>query len=435
MADPTLSPDWRSRVPRHRDVYWIVPLVAAALAACLPSWLGEIREAPLGTWRTAYYPSGIYWLDRALHGLGFRDTVVLGKAILLALGLGALALAARRSLGPGWAAWWVMMAAALHPRLCYDAMSYRDTAGELAGLGGGLLALTYLAFPRPASSRTAEWLAGAGAWLAFTLGALVRVTTLTTALVVVAGAIVCVRAATKRRVLAVLLAALGVSALGLCARNARVVGAFRLSTNLGYILYMGNHPLYLRAHPQYDVDEFFEREFLPVVLAERRRDAGEAVDDETASDRWFSQEAIAMIERAPAAFVYRLVLKSYWYWFGIEHLPALGDGGHLSADGRAVIIDATDSPRRMWVRLPYVLYRLAFVPATIGLAWALARRRIPREWALFALPLVGLWPPSVLTFPDTRYHLVAEPWLVIAAVAWLRQVLVGDVDRGRGAIS
>ena len=87
----------------------------------------------------------------------------------------------------------------------------------------------------------------------------------------------------------------------------------------------------------------------------------------------------------------------------------------MSADG-TVSLGAVS----VLIGLPYLLYKLAYLPLFMWTAVGLIRRRLDvRYWLLFA-PMFGLWPIIVLNAPDTRFKMNAEVLVLPAmvAVAW-----------------
>ncbi len=186
--------------------------------------------------------------------------------------------------------------------------------------------------------------------------------------------------------------------------NKAQVGTFTLSTNAGMNVYFGNHPNYLHGHPHYDIDGF---------LGEAaQRDVDPALS-EPEKDEAFQAQGWRFIYQDPAAFVYRIGVKSVWYWVGIEKIPNYSSAVNLDIKTQTIHLTRLDVRQG----LAYMFYRLVCL-AAVGF-WLLHGRfqtRLP-AWLVWA-GWVGLWPIVALTFPDTRFRLSLETlvsvWVVCA---------------------
>ncbi len=316
---------------------------------------------------------------------------------------------ARRALGaaaPGLAA--VLLAMA-NPYALWTFLLSRDAALEF--LFGALMLWAALG----AAKREVEGKPAFGvillALLAGVALGLTRVTGFFVAGAVFIIALIVSRTVRQRRGWALALVGVLASALLLCAFNLRQVGAFRLATNGGYNLYLGNHPAYLHAHPHYDVDVFLGE----VAQAEGFEGLPEAERDSA-----YTRRAIEFIRADPAAFGMRLVLKSAWHWFNLEKIPNYTSASRLAADGQTAHLAGVD----VLPGLAYALYKLIYLPLLLLTLVLFLTRRLETRLILFIGPLLGLWPVLALAFPDTRFKIDAELLALPAMVAawmWLRR--------------
>jgi hypothetical protein len=360
--------------------------------------------------RSAAYPPLIPAILIGVRALGLPplDPWLFNLATAWA-GMLALYGLARRALGAALPALAAALLALANPYALWTFLLSRDAGSEF--LFGGLMLWAAIS----AAKREVEGKPALGVMLLALLAGialgLTRVTGFFIAIAVFLIAFLISRTARQRRSWAFALAGVVASALLLCAFNWRQVGAFRLATNGGYNLYLGNHPAYLHAHPHYDVDVFLGA----VAQAEGLDGLPEAERDSA-----YTRRALEFIRADPAAFGLRLVLKSVWHWFNLEKVPNYTSPSLLSADGQTAHLAAID----VLPSLAYVLYKLIYLPLLLLAMLLLFLGRIEsRMWLLFG-PLLGLWPVLALTFPDTRFKIDAEllawPAMVVAWL-WLRR--------------
>lgn len=183
-----------------------------------------------------------------------------------------------------------------------------------------------------------------------------------------------------------------------------------LSTTFGYNFYLGQHPLYEYTHPQFDIDVFLARE-IPSMISNEYSAAG--------SDT-LQKLAIAEIKADPIRFVGISVRKTIWHWFNFEKIPNLSANTRIIHQEGARLEIATD-PIRSVPSLVYSLYKLFYIPAFfLSIFFWIKRRGWRDRVTLFLVPLLVLWPVVVLTFPDTRFKIIAE----VLAVAFIVHELV-----------
>jgi hypothetical protein len=198
---------------------------------------------------------------------------------------------------------------------------------------------------------------------------------------------------------------LGISALGCLVLAAgfigyqqKVYGYTGFSSTFGYNVYLGQHPLYEYAHPQHDIDVCLA----PVVA--------EVVPDpySTAGDRRLRELAFAEIKKDPVRFMGISLRKTIWHWLNFEKIPNLSANSVVLRQEGGMMEVSTVSIRSL-PSLLYSLYKIIYIPAFILALFFWISRRLWRDPAgLFLIPLLALWPIVVLTFPDTRFKIVAE---------------------------
>lgn len=380
----------------------LVPELQSTLAAAQAAWrAGSFPQ-------TALYPPLLPAMAIALQwaGLPLPDPWLFNLAAAWA-GMLVLYGLARRALGAPLPAFAVGLLALLNPYALWTFLLSRDAALEFV-FGGLMLWAVVSALRREAEDRRAAGMALLGLLVAIALG-FTRVTGFFVAAAAFLIALALSRTAALRRGWALALLGLAASGLLLCTFNLRQVGAFRLATNGGYNLYLGNHPAYLHAHPHYDVDVFLG----PVAQAE-----GFGTLPEAERDQAYTRRAIDFMKADPAAFGLRLVLKSAWHWFNLEKIPNYTSLSLLAPDGQTALL----APIDVLPGLAYALYKLLYLPLLAATLVFIATRRLERHLYVLIAPLLGLWPVVALTFPDTRFKIDAEllalPAMMAAWMTW-----------------
>ena len=303
----------------------------------------------------------------------------------------------------------VLLLALLNPFFVWVGLLYRDGATALLfvtlTVWSALIVRDMSVDERKAPR--ARWLFGAAALAGGVLLSLIRGTGFFIAFAVFGLAYLLARRAWDKKLwLAVAFLFIGFVAL-YAAYNLARVGVFTVSTNNGFNLYLGNHPAYFHAHPLYDVDVF--------LGAAASREGFDGLS-EAERDRAFMRRALQFIKDDPVAFVYRSIRKTLWHWLNTERIPNYSTATAMDSDGTAIKLASVS----VLVGLPYLLYKLAYLPLFVWTAIGLVRKRLDvRYWLLFA-PMIGLWPVVVLTAPDTRFKMNAEVLVLPAmvAVAW-----------------
>jgi hypothetical protein len=367
-----------------------------------------------GEWpRTAAYPPMMMIFALAVRAAGVPalDPYAFTLVFLLGGTCAAYALAAR-VLKHSWAAFAAVLLILINPYFVWTLLLARDAAAEFLFLG--LVLSLALALFRPPAGRGAALLTAALLVACMAILSLVRVTGYFMSFGVLAVAWLVADASATRRLLlgcAAALLAFG-GAWGLY--NYRQLGTFQLATNGGYNLYLGNHPAFLHAYPHYDIDVFLRSQDLtdPGALTEAESSAA------------YTRAALDYIRADPAAFVYRTLMKSYWFWLGPEKYPNYTSDSRVVSPRSDVEWTAQLTPVSILPGLALLLYRLIYLPAMLASWVALYRKQIDRALVLLYAPLLGLWPVVALTFPDTRFKISAEaltlPVLVAACLALWR---------------
>lgn len=378
----------------------LVPELQSTLASAESAWrAGSFPQS-------AAYPPLIPALIMTLRGAGLPlPDPWLFNLVAAWAGLLVLYALSRRALGAPLPAFAAGLLALANPYALWTFLLSRDAALEFF-LGGLMLWAVVSVVRREAEGRRAGSLVWLSLAAAVALG-FTRVTGFFAAAAVFLIALVISRSPGLRRGWALALLGLTTSALLLCAFNLRQAGAFRLATNGGYNLYLGNHPAYLHAHPHYDVDVFLG----PVAQAEGFEGLPEAERDQA-----YTRRAIEFIQSDPAAFALRLALKSAWHWFNLEKIPNYTSPSLLQPDGQTALL----APIDVLPGLVYMLYRLFTLPLFVAVLVLMGMRRLERHVYLLIAPLLGLWPVVALTFPDTRFKIDADLLTLPAMVAvWM----------------
>jgi hypothetical protein len=357
----------------------------------------------------AFYPPGLPILLAGLQWVGLRAiNPILFGGVMLNAGVVLFFFVARRVLERPVLAFLAVFAMVVHPMFATTTMT-RDFPTEFA-LSGlyFLLLLRSLAGPR-----TRGQAIGLGIALVLTAGALLLVRTTAFFVALAVPVVAWLVQPTRRRFLAGVTA--GVLAVGLlyCAYNQRLVGSFTLGTSSGVNLYFGNHPLYIEGHPHYDIDGFFGQERWP----NEKRIAHADSLPEAQAEAWHRARAMDFIRHDPIGFVYRAIVKSLWHWFNVEKIPNYAFGAYLRGDSDTIVLGPHSN---LSGAVAYMMYKLAYLPFfVLAMVWW-AQRRLEPSLAVFFAPYLALWPVLVMTYPDTRYKLIAEviACIPITAAAW-----------------
>lgn len=343
---------------------------------------------------TAFYPPFVIFLIMGLKGVGlktvnpwvFNGFFFLAGTLLL-YGF-CLKLFSRR------ASLLVVAFALLNPLLAWYAMTSKDTAVEY--LFSILQMFSLFLFIQESERTKSKWLL-----VIFVVSSccsfLTRITGVFTMAALVVMAFLLVKEREKKKLMAIAAAACVSGVLLFMGYNKFTVGQFTLATNGGYNLYLGNHPLYIQGHPHYDIDVFMHDPLDTCGSADA------STRSEMSSDACYRQQGIRFIRADPKGFVYRLLVKTVWHWFNLEKIPNFTQSATLtSAD------TITFGPVSLAYGLVYMAYKIIYLPLLMLGLYGLWRGDIEKKYGLFLAPLLGLWPVVVLTFPDTRFKVVAE---------------------------
>ncbi len=171
-----------------------------------------------------------------------------------------------------------------------------------------------------------------------------------------------------------------------------------LSSTMGVNMYLGQHPLYQYAHPQHDLDVFLA----PAISTEI------ADGYSPQGDRAFRELALREIVSDPVRFVAVSLRKTLWHWVNFEKIPQLSANSRILQVSTGRLEIATDTMRYA-PSLLYTMYKIFYIPAFILALFFWVRRRAWRSTIILTgVPMVILWPILILTFPDTRFKIVAE---------------------------
>lgn len=357
--------------------------------------------------RSAFYPPMVMYLILAVRAVGVTQiNPYLFNFTFLAAGTVVAYKLAARVCSNIWIAFVATMLILLNPYFIWTILLSRDSSVEFFFLGVVLYLL--VATCNLARSPTISGRIGLAA--SFVIASIVFSLVRVTGIFMVLSSILVAVWVIRHRFTRVLLAACAAAILGFALlwsyRNYKQAGAFVLATNGGYNLYLGNHPAFLHGYPHYDIDVFLASQGItpehPVGEAER--------------DAIYTRRALDFIREDPPAFLYRVIVKSAWYWLSIEKLPNYTTDASVveAADGRHWI--ALLGPIQVLPGLAYAIYHLAYLPAFLASLIAILSKKVGSSIVVLFGPLIGLWPVVALTFPDTRFRLAAEAFSVPAIV-------------------
>ena len=362
--------------------------------------------------QTAFYPPGIPLLLALAQSFGWKEIYPFTfNAVLLNMGIVIFYVFARRLLGSVcWASAAVLLMI-LNPCFVSTSLLSRDTAAEF--LFTGLFFLFLFCLLRNAfQNQQVRVLFPVLLFLTSVVLALVRVTGFFTVSLLFAACFLLEKP--LRRAFGVLLALWTVFTLLFMLHNYRIVGSFTLATNTGTNLYLGNHPFYLHGHPHYDIDAFLETERVKKEMSE---DNAQGLA-EAQSDAYFRGKAYESIRSNIPAFLYRTLVKTVWHWFNFEIIPNYTSQAYLEGEVNRIVIEGRIG---LLTGLTYIIYKFLYLPLFLWSVVVLFQKKIDVRLWLFYLPYLALWPIVALTFPDTRFKIVAEVcvWIpMIATVQW-----------------
>lgn len=345
------------------------------------------------------YPPGIAWLYAGflffLPSFSAAHAAVF-QTLVFATGAGLWWWLLRRLLPTPQTAWLAWGLSLLNPYLVWTAITSKDTSFEWLALVAFFALLWQIILPSSVASKRSSHVHALGLVALFFTGLLLRVSIAPVALGALLLALLLVPK--QRRVLATTFAACVVSLVGLCALQARATGYIGLSTTMGLNTWYGQHELYEVAHPNHDIDVFFPESAPPIQ---------DPVYSANGSRILFAL-GVARIKADPFTFFARSVRKSAWHWFNLEKIPNLTSETRL-VDVRESTLTITTGPINHLPGMLYTLYKLVYLPLFfIALVLFLLKRTWRDPSLVFLAPMVALWPIALLTFPDTRFKIVAE---------------------------
>jgi len=387
----------------------ILLYVDILLSRGIPGELGdEISKAEefLQTGRlnlNTFYPPGIYLFLAVLKivGIEFQNSIDVNIA-LLNVSVCILVVLVRLELRCTWARYACMLALVANPYLLWTGLAQRDVAAELLLFSLFMLILRMSIIGEGKNG----W-----AWTACLIPVMLYLpmVRLTEFFVIPLILITVIFMFGRKNILILSKSALlflvfvSFSAIYMN-HNKNKTGDFTIGHSSGINMFLGNHPNYLHAHPNYDLDTFMGPQLEAYLI--QHAGSGERTQAEEAAI--YKDLAVKEIVENPVNFLYNIIMKSYRHWFNITKIPAYTTYTSLDEKNNVIIIRETST----LTSLVYSLYKLAYMPVfIILLGWVFWLRK--RWELLYLLPHIALWPIVVLTFPDTRFKIVAEAIAVI----------------------
>lgn len=213
------------------------------------------------------------------------------------------------------------------------------------------------------------------------------------------------------------------STLLFCFYNYKVAGIFSLSTNSGYNIYIGNHDGYLHGHPHYDIDGFMESVRDRPVQKNEASSYTSLSDEQKELNYFYTKRGTSFIYSDPIGFIYRSLVKTNWHWFNFEKIPNYNVSASYGNSGKTINISKIDSVNLL-PNLFYMIYKYLYIPLFCYSLFSLFQGIVFRGFFIFLGPMLGLWPVVVLTFPDTRFKISAEVFLVSFIAIAIRDSLM-----------
>lgn len=358
------------------------------------------------------YPPGIPLFFSALlwfaPGLSAQGALV-AQLLLFAVGASLWWICIETHLEERWLriATWILSVA--NPYLVWTALTAKDTVFEWVFVVVFLGCLIPLTGKHPTRLEHRLWWS-LGASAAFLAGLLMRVSMAPIALIALVLSMVASPRA-RQPILMGILIACSLTTFGFIRWQAKASGYTGLSSTLGLNIYYGQHPLYEAIHPTYDIDVFL--------------DARVPESDVPPYSAKGSQALLALGREAimnnPLAFVARSLRKSVWHWLSLEKLPHLTSATRLVDANNGTLTIQYQTPNQIAGML-YLVYKLLYLPVfLLGLVlWAAGSSKRTAS-IIFLAPMLALWPIAVLTFPDTRFKIVAEAVALLFIAIQIRE--------------
>lgn len=196
--------------------------------------------------------------------------------------------------------------------------------------------------------------------------------------------------------------------------NYRATGTLSLSTRTGVNLLYGNHPYYLDGHPTYDIDVFMREQV--------EYETGIQASGLSGVEKNEAYQAVAIdaIKSDPIGFVYRSLMKAYW-WIGPARIPSSDRFAQLMADQEVIVLKRQPNRAK---ELVYFLHRTLIL---VGLLLFWKHPSFSWQKSLFLLlPTLAVMPVVMLTFPDTRFRMALDPYSYVLTAAgmvvWMREL-------------
>jgi 4-amino-4-deoxy-L-arabinose transferase-like glycosyltransferase len=179
-------------------------------------------------------------------------------------------------------------------------------------------------------------------------------------------------------------------------RSYRLVGSPVLSTQIGYLLWVGNNPCTFRHYPSESIDR--SRDAAQEALSPQERADIEALDtDEAAFDRWFRRKGIEYIFEHP-------------WWTVVNAFRKLGAS-----------VGWLPSPRRtFW---PNLVHSLAYgFVMTLGICGMWTSRMRWREHLIYYILFISFAAVTALFYGHTSHRAYLDVYLIVFAAGALEQL-------------
>ncbi|MAB15394.1 hypothetical protein [Parvibaculum sp.] len=202
------------------------------------------------------------------------------------------------------------------------------------------------------------------------------------------------------------------------------------STNGGYNIFLGQHPLFAVAYPSYDIDQFFETKGLssPEHLFGMHR----TPQTEAELDTRYREMGFSFAKDDPVRAAQNALSKAALWLFNFQKVPEVSGKIYLEEGGHSIAIESLRGGKLLLGQMAYTLYKFVYnilFAVTIFYVCLRPSDFLSERHFFLILPVFFVLPVVLLSFPDTRFKIVYEVMAVPAILLFAFRAAAQIVNR------